>query len=128
MNRIVERINKDTALAVHAMQIKRHGGMPGLRDDGLLEAALAQPWMSFGGIELYATAEEKAARLCFEIISQHPFADGNKRTGAALMGALLRANGISFKPRASDFEQTILGVASGSLDYADLLDFVRRSK
>lgn len=101
--------------------------MAGVRDEDLLEAALAQPWQSFAGIELYSSLPEKAARLGFEVISQHPFVDGNKRTGAALVAILLRANGSTFKPRSDAFYEAVVGVADGSLDYKGFLDFVLKS-
>lgn len=89
-----EWIDVDTAIAVHDMQIRRHGGMPGIRDRDALEACLAQPWSGFGEVEFYPSVEEKAARLAYEVITQHPFLDGNKRTGLALMLVLLRAYGV----------------------------------
>ena len=123
----VEPVAKETAIEIHRRQLERHGGMDGLRDEGLLQAALAQPWQGFGGTELYPTIEEKAARLAYEVITQHPFADANKRTGAALVSAVLRANGMRFKPRAKDYMETVMGVADGALGYEDMLAFVRRS-
>ena len=95
---MTEPIQKEAVLALHERVIKKYGGSYGVRDNGLLEAALAQPWQTFDGIDLYPTIEEKAARLCFEIIMQHPFIDGNKRTGALLLGVLLRNNKLTFKP------------------------------
>ena len=65
-----ERIGVDVAIAVHDMQIRRHGGMPGVRDMNALEACLAQPWGGFGDLEFYPAPEEKAARLAYEIITQ----------------------------------------------------------
>lgn len=125
--RPIEPIAKETVLEIHRRKIERYGGMPGVRDEGLLEAAIAQPWQSFDGVDLYPSVAEKAARIGYEVISQHPFADGNKRTGAALVGVLLRANGQHFKPRSDDYIQTVLGVADGSLGYEELLEFVKRS-
>ena len=122
----VEPVSRAAAETIHDGLVARFGGLSGVRDGGALEAALAQPWQSFGGVELYPTLEEKAARLCFEVVTQHPFNDGNKRCGAALMGALLRANGARFKPRAADYLAAVLSVADGSAGYGDLLAFVRR--
>lgn len=127
MNGPVERISKDTANAIHQHMISTYGGAAGIHDETLLEAALAQPWQSFDGRDLYPSVEEKAARLSYEIISQHPFIDGNKRTGAALGAALLKANGFKFKPTSEDFLQTMLGVADGTLGYTDLLAFMRNN-
>jgi death-on-curing protein len=125
--RAVAQVTRETALAVHAGQIQRFGGLDGVRDEGLLSAALAQPWQGFGDVPLYATPEERAARLGFEIIDQHPFSDGNKRTGAALMGAVLLVGGLGFAPSADDYYEVVYGVAAGKLGYEDMLAFVRRS-
>ncbi|MCH3968188.1 MAG: type II toxin-antitoxin system death-on-curing family toxin [Atopobiaceae bacterium] len=127
MSRRRGALSIDEALAIHSFEIERHGGLDGVRDETLLAAAVARPWQTFGGAELYPTIEEKAARLGFEVVTQHPFCDGNKRTGAALVIAFLRGNGIRFKPRADDFYDMIMGVADGSLGYEDLLGFVRES-
>lgn len=127
MIRSIEPIKKETVLDIHRFKIEQYGGLDGVRDEGLLEAAIAQPWQSFDGIELYPSTPEKAARIGYEIISQHPFTDANKRTGAALVGVLLRANGYRFKPRVDDYIKTVMGVADGSLGYEDLLKFVKRS-
>ena len=125
MTPAIEPISLETALEIHRRKIERFGGTHGVRDQGLLEAALAQSWQSFAGIELYPSLEEKAARLGYEIITQHPFADGNKRTGAALIGVLLRANGVRFKPRSADYISIVVAVASSAAGYEDLLEFVR---
>lgn len=125
MIRPIEPLAKETIIEIHRRKIEHFGGLDGVRDEGLLEAALAQPWQSFGGNDLYPTVEEKAARLAYEIISQHPFADGNKRTGAAVIGVILRTHGFRFKPRTEDFYATVYGIADGSLGYDDLVAFVR---
>lgn len=122
--RSVPPIPKNIVLAIHEDQLKRHGGMSGVRDEGLLESALAQPFASFGGNDLYPTISEKAARYGFGIIKNHPFADGNKRTGTALIFAFLRGNGFTFKPRTEDFYNTIIAVADGTLSYEDLVAWI----
>jgi death-on-curing protein len=65
------------AIDLHRRLIEQSGGAPGLRDPGALEAALAQPRMTFGGDDLYPTVVEKAAALGFSLIMNHPFVDGN---------------------------------------------------
>ena len=99
MTQPIESIDKETALAIHSAAVARFGGLDGVRDKGLLESALAQPFQTFGGEELYPTVAQKAARYAYGIASNHPFADGNKRTATAVMGAFLRMNGCRFKPR-----------------------------
>jgi death-on-curing protein len=72
-------------LELHRRLIDQSGGMAGIRDLGLLEASLAQPRQTFGGIDLYPELIEKAAALGFSLIQNHPFVDGNKRIGHAAM-------------------------------------------
>lgn len=120
------RLSREVALALHGRAIERFGGSRGVRDAGLLDAALAQPWQTFGGVEFYSTPEEKVARLCFEVVTQHPFVDGNKRAGALLLGVLLHREGYVFKPAASDLLNVIMSVAAGTKGYRELLSFVRQ--
>ncbi|MGD8451020.1 MAG: type II toxin-antitoxin system death-on-curing family toxin [Phycisphaerae bacterium] len=84
---------RHTVLEIHDEQIAEHGGDPGLRDEGLLESALAQPQAQFGGEWLHRDVFEMAAAYVFHLTGNHPFVDGNKRTalGAALL--FLAANG-----------------------------------
>lgn len=121
------RLTKEDALAIHEASLARFGGLPGLRDEGLLESALAQPFQAFGGEELYPTFAEKAARYAYGIAKNHPFLDGNKRTATACMAAYLRLNGFGFKPMASELLTTMLGVADGTVSYEDLVGWVARN-
>jgi death-on-curing protein len=68
------------AFAIHANQIEQYGGEPGLRDEGLLRSALAQPEASFGGEWLHTTLAEMAGAYLFHLVKNHAFVDGNKRT------------------------------------------------
>lgn len=95
MNVRVAPLAEQTVLAIHEDQLSRHGGMPGVCDQGLLESALAQPFASFGGRELYPSAVAKAARCGYGIIKNHPFADGNKRTGARWSSPSCAASAIA---------------------------------
>ncbi|WP_438963131.1 type II toxin-antitoxin system death-on-curing family toxin [Nonlabens sp.] len=82
------------ALRIHELQIKIHGGASGIRDFALLEAAMARPFSTFDGIDLYPTSVEKAAAILESILLNHPFVDGNKRTGYVLMELILRLDGL----------------------------------
>ena len=119
-------LSRDVALALHGRAVERFGGSWGVRDAGLLDAALALPWQTFGGVEIYPTPKEKAARLCFEVVTQHPFVDGNKRAGVLFLGVLLCGEGYAFRPSANDLLHVIMGVAAGSKGYQELLSFVRQ--
>ena len=104
--------------------MQQSGGLIGILDFGALESALAQPYMTFSGNELYPSLAEKAAALGFSLIQNHPFADGNKRTGHAAMAMFLAING--YKINASIDEQTeiILSVASGKLNREGFTDWL----
>ena len=124
MTQSAERIDKETVLAIHSAAIARFGGLDGLRDEGLLESALAQPFQTFGGEGLYPTLAQRAARYAYGIASNHPFADGNKRTATAIMGAFLRMNGCRFKPRHDELLATMVGVADGSVSFELLAEWI----
>lgn len=117
--------SKEEVLAIHAAVIMRFGGLRGLRDEGLLDSALAQPFQTFDGADLYPSAIEKACRYAFGIISDHPFLDGNKRTGAALLGTYLRMSGIDFRPDHTAYLKVILGVADGTVSYDSLVEWTK---
>lgn len=121
----VEKVTVDDALSIHDDIIRTYGGMEGVRDRGLLEAALAQPYQTFGGSELYPSIEEKAARLTFGLVENHPFADGNKRTATAILIAFLRANGRRFKPRHSELTDNIVSLAAGKMSADDFCEWLK---
>lgn len=120
-------VTMEEALAIHSAAVARFGGVDGLRDEGMLESALAQPFQSFSGIDLYPDDVAKACRYAYGIIGNHPFADGNKRTATAVMGAYLRMAGIDFRPGHGELLSAMLGVADGSWSFDDLLAWARRA-
>lgn len=117
-------LRREDVLAIHAAATDRFGGADGVRDEGLLDSALAQPFQAFAGRELYATTVEKAARYAFGIISDHPFVDGNKRTATAVMGAYLRLSGCAFEPRHDELLSIMMGAAAGEVSYEELVRWV----
>ena len=118
-------ITKDKAIAVHSAAIARFGGVGGIRDEELLASALAQPFQSFDGIELYPTDEAKACRYAYGIIKDHPFVDGNKRTATALMGTYLMMSGFEFRPGHAELLKAMSGVADGSWGFEELVSWVQ---
>ena len=76
-------------LLIHERLIREFGGASGLKDRGLLESAIFRPFQSFGGQELYQSIEEKASAILESILINHPFVDGNKRTGYTLFRLML---------------------------------------
>jgi death-on-curing protein len=103
-------------LSLHRRLIDQSGGLPGLRDLGLLEASLAQPRQSFAGVDLYPSLTDQAAALGFSLIQNHPFVDGNKRIGHAAMEITLLLNGFELRADVDESEAVILAVASGQMD------------
>ena len=97
------------------------GGASGLRDLGGLESAIAQPRMTFGGQDLYPTLIEKAGALCFSVVQNHPFIDGNKRLGHAAMEVFLILNGHEIQASVDEQENLILGVAASQITRDDLI-------
>lgn len=89
-------LSKNQVLALHAALLEEFGGTDGIRDMGMLESALAAPFQTFGGESLYPSLQAKAAQLGFGLVCNHPFLDGNKRTGAHVMLVFLALNGISW--------------------------------
>lgn len=113
-------------IALHQRILEETGGLEGLRDLGALESAVAQPRMTFGGEDLYPDLPSKAAALAFSIIQNHPFIDGNKRTGHAALETFLMLNGYELESGVDDAEAIILGVASGKAGRAELEAWLRR--
>ena len=118
-------ITKNQIILLHDQIISETGGTRGLRDEGLLEAALFTPFQVFGNEELYPSILEKAARLGFGLVKNHAFLDGNKRIGAHAMLVFLALNEIETDYSQDDLINIIMGVASGQKDYSDLLEWVR---
>lgn len=111
-------------LDLHRRVVEESGGAGGVRDLGGVQSAVAQPQMSFGGEELYPAIESKAAALCFSLVMNHPFVDGNKRIGHAAMETFLVMNGYELIGDIDDAEHTILTLAAGDLSREELLDWV----
>jgi death-on-curing protein len=111
-------------LELHRRVIEQAGGAEGVRDLGAIESAVAQPQMTFGGKDLYPTMESKATALCFSLVMNHPFVDGNKRVGHAAMETFLVMNGFELASDVDDAERVILDLAAGELSREGLLEWV----
>jgi death-on-curing protein len=117
-------LSLEEVLELHWMLIEQSGGGAGLRDQGLLESAVAQPRMAFGGSDVYPTVGEKAAALCFSLVCNHPFVDGNKRIGHAAMEIFLVLNGFELNAGVDESEATILSLAAGELTREQLVQWI----
>ena len=100
------------------------GGSDGIRDNGLLESAIASPFQIFDNEEAFPTTLQKAARLCYGLVKNHAFVDGNKRIGAHAMLVFLELNKIELDYTQQDLSETILKVAAGEYGFEDLLRWV----
>ena len=119
------KFSKDKVLLLHQLIAEETGGSIGVRDEGLLESALAAAFSSFGGNDLYPTKEEKGARLGYNLISNHAFVDGNKRIGMYVMITFLEVNGIRIDCTNEEVSAVGLSVAAGEMDYTALLQWVK---
>lgn len=119
------KIPVEMAKLLHQLIAEETGGSIGIRDEGLLRSALESAFITFDGNELYPSKEEKAARIGSSLISNHAFVDGNKRIGMHIMLTFLELNGIRLRCSDEDIIEAGLGVASGKMQYEDLLEWIR---
>jgi death-on-curing protein len=120
-------LNLVEVLDLHRQIIEQSKGAMGIRDLGALESALAQPRMTFAGEDLYPTIVDKASALGFSIVMNHPFVDGNKRTGHAAMETFLILNGLEINAYVDEQERVILALASGELERDAFTNWLQRS-
>jgi death-on-curing protein len=112
-------------LRIHDRQIEKFGGSSGVRDQGLLDSALAQPQATFGGELLHPTIYAQAAAYLYHIAKNHPFIDGNKRTAFAVMDTFLRANGYTLNLTQDQKYELVLQVAQSTLSKEDLTEYLQ---
>ena len=124
----MRRLTKRQILKLHEDIAVISGGSAELRDTALLESALAAPWQEFAGIVEYPTIEEKAARLGFGLIANHPFVDGNKRIGAHAMLVFLAVNGVALCYEQDELVDVIMKLAQGNFGCEELLAWIRAHK
>ena len=124
----MKKLTREQVLALHQELIQAHGGDMGIRDEGLLDSALAAPFQTFGGQHLLPTVQQKAVRLGFGLIMNHPFVDGNKRIGTHVMLTVLAMNGIELEYTQKELYETILKVAAGKSSFDELLNWVLEHK
>lgn len=108
----------DDVLALHAQQLARYGGAAGLRDRALLESAVAQPQAGFGGVWLHPDLWTMAAASLFHLVQNHPFVDGNKRTGLLSALVFLALNGVVLDQATPALYDLTMAVAESRLDKA----------
>ncbi len=116
------------ALHLHEGVLSETGGGSGVRDSGALESALARPYSGFGDEQFYPMPEEKAAAILESVLLNHPFVDGNKRTGFLLMAFLLNLYDLDVD-KISENEQYdfVISVASGNRSFEEIVDWIRKA-
>ena len=119
------KFGKEKVMLLHRLLIEETGGEDGIRDVGLLESALEAPYATFDGKELFPTKEEKAARLCTGLVSNHAFVDGNKRIGVYVLLTFLEVNGISLEATDEELIEIGLSLAKSEMKYEELLDWIK---
>ena len=120
----MKTLSKNQVTALHSALIREFGGIDGIRDEGLLESALAAPFQTFGGEPVYPSLQAKAAQLGFGLIRNHPFVDGNKRIGAHTMLVFLAVNGIELRYEQQELIDIVLSVAAGQIARQGLLQWI----
>ena len=111
-------------LELHRLVIEQTGGAAGVRDLAGVESAVVQPQMTFDGKELYPTLVDKAAALCFSLVLNHPFVDGNKRVGHAAMETFLMLNGWELSADVDEAESFFLNLSAGDFERDDLVAWI----
>jgi death-on-curing protein len=119
-------ISKDEVLFLHQVNIEAFGGSLGIRDERLLESALAQPGMSAFGEDAYPTLNEKVAALGFSLIMNHAFVDGNKRVGFSAMAAALKREGFELNCTTEEGVSITMAVAAGECSRPDLTAWIEK--
>ena len=117
-------LSKEQILMLHKHLIKNTGGSEGIRDEGMLDSALSNPFQSFGGTELYPSIQAKAAQMCFGLVKNHPMIDGNKRLGAHVMLVFLALNGYELFYTQQELSDMILALASGEIGTEAIMQWI----
>ena len=118
----------EQVVKIHRSLIAKTGGMDGIRDKNLLDSALKSPFQTFGGRELYPDIFDKAAQLCYSLVENHPFADGNKRIGVHLTLLFLKLNNVNISYSQAELIDFGLGIASGKMDKGEIKDWLLRHR
>ena len=114
----------EQVVKIHRSLIEKTGGMDGIRDAQLLDSALKTPFQTFGGNNLYPNILDKASQLCYSLIENHPFVDGNKRIGVHLMLLFLKLNNIEVNYSQQELVDFGLDIASGKMSKNDIKGWI----
>lgn len=118
-------ISVQQALEIHLIAIENFGGSQGIRDKDALESALGRPFQTYDGNDLYLSIEEKAAAIGESIITNHPFIDGNKRTGYLVMEAVLRYENKKINVNDDVLYEFVIAVATGQKKFDQIVEWLK---
>ena len=118
-------LTREQVIKLHQALIETSGGSSGIRDEGMLDSALKTPLQTFDENELFPSVLDKAVRLAFGLIKNHPFIDGNKRIGTHVMLIFLALNNIMLSYKDEELIDIILKVASGKANENDLYTWIK---
>jgi death on curing protein len=118
-------IGVEQVLRLHELSIERFGGSKGVRDRDMLESAVIRPYQTFAGNPLYPTGISKAAAIAESLIMNHPFVDGNKRTGFLAMFAILQEEGIELIVTEEDAYTFVINISTGSLSFEQIVAWLK---
>lgn len=118
------QLTKNQVVSMHSSLIAETGGSDGVRDDGMLQSAMNAPFQTFDGYDLYPTLLQKAARLGYSLVSNHPFVDGNKRIGIHAMLVFLLLNGVDIECTQDELISIGLALADGSMECDKLFEWL----
>lgn len=119
-------ITVEEVIILHDILVERFGGANGIRDYGSLSAAIARPYQTFDGTELYPDSVAKAAAVFESIISNHPFIDGNKRTAYVLMQLILKADNLEIRASENEKYDFVINAASGELTIERIKNWINQ--
>lgn len=120
-------IFKSEILKLHELSIQKYGGSHDVRDEGLLDSAIARPFQTFDSSDLYISTIEKAAAIAESIIINHPFIDGNKRTGFLAMLAILKIGDMNLIASEEDVYQFIISISTGEIKFNKIVEWLKNN-
>ena len=120
-------ITKKTVLRLHELSIITYGGAQGTRDEGLMESAIARPYQTFGGEDLYPNVFRKAAAIIENLIINHPFIDGNKRTGFLCMLVILEIGNLKIKASNEAAYDYTIQISTGEIKFDEIVLWLKNN-
>lgn len=117
----------EEVVAIHYQVVSVYGGSQGVRDFGLLHSAVERPKASFGGKDLYDSVYDKAAALLYSLVMNHPFVDGNKRTGYVSVARYLAINGVMLSSEKDTLISFVLKLEKEKLSIAEIATWLQKN-